>query len=181
MPFGSVNVLLTNRNKYCHGDKDFKKFSSCVHYSISSKIKFGWSFLHEIGIAILLKKTPCGGNSAFNVSLQVHNWFSCEVFGIWWCHILSFYIVSGCFNATFWRCLAVSVQQFDIKEVIDCRKVQGCEEMEIQALSVIRLFDAKDKTVILVHGNAHDGMLVYEVKTQNLLFRLVVSQEVWLA
>ena len=73
---------------------------------------------------------------------------------------------------------AVLVQQFDIKEVIDCRKVQGCEEMEIQALSVIRLFDAKDKTVILVHGNAHDGMLVYEVKTQNLLFRLVVGQEV---
>ena len=61
--------------------------------------------------------------------------------------------------------------QFDISEIIDCRQTQGCEEMEIQALQMTRLFEEKEKVVIMVHGNAHDGMLVYEAKTQNLLFR----------
>ena len=61
------------------------------------------------------------------------------------------------------------VSQFDVGEIIDCRKIEGYEEMRIQQLQMSKILGGI--TVILVCGNAHEGLLVFDVKSQSLLYK----------
>lgn len=64
------------------------------------------------------------------------------------------------------------VAQKDLSDVIDCREVKGCENMKIQGLSVSPLV-RKGPLHILVHGNAQEGLLVYNLDKKELVFRCV--------
>ncbi|XP_067950394.1 NACHT and WD repeat domain-containing protein 2-like [Watersipora subatra] len=70
-----------------------------------------------------------------------------------------------------------SLSQFDVGEIIDCRQIAGYEEMVIQALQVDNVHDV---TAIFVHGNAHDGLLVFDIASQTLLYKFQNEKEILL-
>ncbi|XP_067951033.1 uncharacterized protein [Watersipora subatra] len=62
-----------------------------------------------------------------------------------------------------------SLSQFSW-QIIDCRRFDGCKEMVIQALQVDEFYDV---TAIFVHGNAHNGLLVFDITSMELLYRFL--------
>lgn len=73
------------------------------------------------------------------------------------------------------------MSNFDVGEIIDCRQIKGCEEFTIQALAMDKLAviaPQQNLTLILVHGNAHDGLLAFDISTQELIFKCVHSNPI---
>lgn len=70
--------------------------------------------------------------------------------------------------------VCILVSEMNASDVIDCRRVEGCENMSIQSLTVTALKSTHSTTnplYILVCGRAYEGLLIYSLKTKDLIHR----------